>query len=96
MNVSSENISAVILAGGFGTRIKHLLGDLPKPMAPVNGKPFLEWVVRWLAAQNIRRVILSTGHLSLVVCHGWGPRLKPLLFNVITRRCPRDLRILTG
>ena len=67
MSASSEQITAVILAGGFGTRIKHLLGDLPKPMAPVNGKPFLEWVVRWLAAQNIRRVVLSTGYLSEVI-----------------------------
>jgi NDP-sugar pyrophosphorylase family protein len=62
-----ENISAVILAGGFGTRVKHLLGNLPKPMAPVNGRPFLEWVVRYLAAQKIRRVILSTGHLAETV-----------------------------
>lgn len=64
MSVSPENISAVILAGGFGTRIKHLLGDLPKPMAQVKGKPFIEWIVRYLAAQKIRNVILSTGHLA--------------------------------
>lgn len=64
MPVSPEQITAVVLAGGFGTRIKHLLGDLPKPMAPVNGKPFVEWVVRYLAAQGIRKVILSTGHLA--------------------------------
>jgi len=57
----------VVLAGGFGTRVKHLLGDLPKPMAPVNGRPFLEWVVRYLAAQKIRRVILSTGHRAEAV-----------------------------
>ena len=67
MSLSPEQTSAVILAGGFGTRIKHLLGDLPKPMAPVNGRPFLEWVVRWLAAQNVRRVVLSTGYLSEVI-----------------------------
>lgn len=60
----SENIAAVVLAGGFGKRIRHLLPDLPKPMAPVNGRPFLEWVVRHLAAHKISRVILSTGHLS--------------------------------
>ncbi|HEX9048302.1 MAG TPA: sugar phosphate nucleotidyltransferase [Verrucomicrobiae bacterium] len=65
--LTSDQITAVILAGGFGTRIKHLLGDLPKPMAPVNGKPFLEWVVRWLAAQNIRRVVLSTGYRTEVI-----------------------------
>lgn len=64
MSVSPEKIFAVILAGGFGTRIKHLLGDLPKPMAPVNGKPFIEWIVRYLAAQKIQNVILSTGHLA--------------------------------
>ena len=36
-------------------------------MAPVNGRPFLEWVVRYLAAQKIRRAVLSTGHLAEIV-----------------------------
>jgi len=62
-----EQITAVVLAGGFGKRIRHLLPDIPKPMALVNGRPFLEWVVRYLAAQKIRRVILSTGHLANVI-----------------------------
>jgi NDP-sugar pyrophosphorylase family protein len=62
-----EKITAVVLAGGFGRRIQHLLPDLPKPMAPVNGRPFLEWVVRYLAAQKISRVFLSTGHLAEIV-----------------------------
>ena len=67
VSVAHEQITAVVLAGGFGTRIKHLLGDLPKPMAPVNGRPFVEWVVRYLAAQGIRNVILSTGYLAATV-----------------------------
>ena len=67
MSVSPEKITAVVLAGGFGKRIRHLLPDIPKPMAPVNGRPFLEWIVRYLAAQKIRRVILSTGHLAEIV-----------------------------
>ena len=54
----------IILAGGFGTRIKHLLGELPKPMAPVAGRPFVEWVVRYLARQGVTRAALSTGHLA--------------------------------
>ena len=61
------NITAVILAGGFGTRIKDLLGDLPKPMAPVNGKPFIEWIVRWLKAQGIRDIIISAGYRAEVL-----------------------------
>src|SRR5207237_8157393 len=60
-------MTAVILAGGFGTRVKHLLPNVPKPMAPVLGKPFLEWVVRFLTRQGIHRVILSTGYLSHVI-----------------------------
>jgi D-glycero-alpha-D-manno-heptose 1-phosphate guanylyltransferase len=67
VSISPEQITAVVLAGGFGRRIEHLLPDVPKPMAPVNGKPFLEWVVRYLAAQKIRDVILSTGHLTEVI-----------------------------
>jgi D-glycero-alpha-D-manno-heptose 1-phosphate guanylyltransferase len=64
---STNQIAAVILAGGFGKRVAHLLPDTPKPMARVNGRPFVEWVVRYLAAQNIHRVVLSTGHLAAVV-----------------------------
>ena len=55
---------AVILAGGMGTRIRHLLPSLPKPLAPVYGKPFLEWIIQFLAKQNILQVILSTGYLA--------------------------------
>ena len=65
-----SDITALILAGGFGTRVKDLLGDLPKPMAPVHGKPFIEWIVRWLKAQGVRDVVISTGFGSeFVVNH---------------------------
>jgi len=67
MNVDLSEAVAVVLAGGFGTRVAHLLPGVPKPMVPVAGKPFVEWVVRYLAGQGIRKVILSTGHLAEVV-----------------------------
>jgi D-glycero-alpha-D-manno-heptose 1-phosphate guanylyltransferase len=67
MSLKLSQVVAVVLAGGFGTRVAHLLTGLPKPMVPVAGKPFLEWVVRCLARQGIRKVILSTGHLAEVV-----------------------------
>jgi NDP-sugar pyrophosphorylase family protein len=57
----------VILAGGFGTRIKHLLPDIPKPMAEVAGKPFLEWVLYYLDNQGFSQVLLSTGHLGNII-----------------------------
>ena len=67
MSLKLSQVVAVVLAGGFGTRVAHLLAGVPKPMVPVAGKPFLEWVVRWLARQGIRKAILSTGHLADVV-----------------------------
>jgi D-glycero-alpha-D-manno-heptose 1-phosphate guanylyltransferase len=63
----SGKIAAVILAGGFGTRIKHLLPSLPKPMAPVAGRPFLDWVLAYLRRQGITEAVLSTGYLSETV-----------------------------
>jgi D-glycero-alpha-D-manno-heptose 1-phosphate guanylyltransferase len=64
MSFSSEQVCAVILAGGFGTRIRHLLPDLPKPMASAAGRPFIEWVVRFLANHGVHRILISTGFMS--------------------------------
>lgn len=67
MSAPLASVTAVVLAGGFGTRIRHLAPDVPKPMIPARGRPFLEWIVRWLARQGVREVVLSTGHLAGVV-----------------------------
>jgi D-glycero-alpha-D-manno-heptose 1-phosphate guanylyltransferase len=55
---------AVVLAGGLGTRVRHLLPDLPKPLASVAGRPFLEWALRYLRAQGVRKAVLSAGHYA--------------------------------
>lgn len=54
---------AVILAGGLGTRLRSVVNDLPKVMAPVNGKPFLHYILQKLEHQGIRNIILSVGYL---------------------------------
>jgi D-glycero-alpha-D-manno-heptose 1-phosphate guanylyltransferase len=64
---SLDNIIAVVLAGGFGTRIKHLLPDVPKPMAEVAEKPFLGWVLTYLQRQGIKKALLSTGYLAEII-----------------------------
>ena len=58
------SLEAVILAGGRGTRLQSLVSDRPKPMAVVNGRPFIEWLVRQLVAQGICHIIVSTGYLA--------------------------------
>src|SRR5258706_8386355 len=54
--------TAIILAGGFGTRLQSVVKDLPKPMAPVAGKPFLEYLLQYLSVQGIEKSILSVGY----------------------------------
>ena len=54
---------AIILAGGFGTRLSHIVSDVPKPMAPVCGRPFLCYILDRLARQQFTHIVLSTGHM---------------------------------
>lgn len=54
----------MILAGGKGTRVAHLLPGIPKPMACVAGRPFIDWVVLQLSKDGIETFLLSTGHLG--------------------------------
>lgn len=77
MALKISDLTVVVLAGGRGTRIQHLLNGLPKPMAPVAGRPFLEWVVRYLAAQGLRRVVISTGYRAEVVNDFFAGRSVP-------------------
>lgn len=55
---------AVILAGGQGTRLRPLTERMPKPMVPVNNKPFLEYLIEMLKTQGIDQVVILTGYLA--------------------------------
>jgi len=55
---------AIILAGGLGTRLRSVVADVPKCMAPVNGVPFLAFIIDDLKKQGIERFILSLGYKS--------------------------------
>lgn len=60
-------MKAIILAGGKGTRLRSVVSDVPKPMAPVDKRPFLEYVIGSLAAQGMREIILSVGHQKEII-----------------------------
>jgi len=65
-----NGIDVVVLAGGLGTRIKGVLGDTPKVLAPINGRPFLDHLLDRLAALGAGRAVLSLGHLAdAVITH---------------------------
>jgi D-glycero-alpha-D-manno-heptose 1-phosphate guanylyltransferase len=67
-----RSTTAIILAGGFGTRLREVVSHLPKPMATVRGKPFLDYHLASLSAQGYKKVILSTGHLAEKVSAHYG------------------------
>lgn len=54
----------LILCGGLGTRLRAVVSDRPKPMAEVEGRPFLEILVENLLCQGFRKIIFCTGHLG--------------------------------
>jgi histidinol-phosphate phosphatase family protein len=68
----TQPIQAVIFCGGLGTRLRPLTDLLPKPMAPVNGKPFLEHLLEQLAGQGCSRFLLLTGYLGDMIRSHFG------------------------
>ena len=63
---------AIILAGGFGTRLRDAVPDLPKPMAPIAGKPFLAWQMEYLIRCGVTRFILSVGYKAQTIRDYFG------------------------
>jgi len=63
---------AIVLAGGLGTRLKKVVSNVPKPMADVNGKPFLEYLLQFLAKHGIKKVVLSVGYRYWVIHDYFG------------------------
>lgn len=59
-----EDVSVVVLAGGKGTRLRDLFPDVPKPLVPVAGQPFLYWLTNWIAAHGPRHFVFSTGYMA--------------------------------
>lgn len=53
---------AIVLAGGFGTRLAHIVNDVPKPMAPVASRPFLRFILDMLAERGFSRIIIADGY----------------------------------
>lgn len=66
----SDQITAILLVGGCGTRIAEQHPGVPKPLVPVAGRPWLEWVVRHYVDHGVYRFVLATSHLGEQV-EGW-------------------------
>jgi D-glycero-alpha-D-manno-heptose 1-phosphate guanylyltransferase len=65
-------MQAIVLAGGLGTRLRSVVPDLPKPMAPVAGRPFLAWVLDRLIDAGFESAVLAVGYRHEAILEHFG------------------------
>lgn len=80
--------TAVILAGGLGTRLRSAVPDLPKPMAPIGGRPFLAYQLDYWIAQGVSRFILSVGYRHEVIINHFGKLYKGAELDYVIEHTP--------
>lgn len=85
-------MEAIILAGGFGTRLRHVVKNLPKPMAPINGKPFLEYIINSSIEQGINKIVLAVGYKNECIINYFGNKYKNITIDYSIENTP----LLTG
>src|SRR4030042_2491599 len=73
-----EAVTGVILAGGEGTRLKAVVPDRPKVLAPVRGRPFITYLLEQLAKAGLKEVVLCTGYQAEMIEAELGERYKSL------------------
>lgn len=69
---------AIVLAGGFGTRLQTVVKEVPKPMAPVAGKPFLQYILDYLILHKVTHVVLAVGYLRETIMEFFGDNYETL------------------
>jgi D-glycero-alpha-D-manno-heptose 1-phosphate guanylyltransferase len=81
-------MECILLAGGLGTRLQGVIGDVPKCMAPINGQPFLHYVFDYLEQQRCTHAILSLGHKHRVVLDWLKTQQRPFQVDYVIETEP--------
>jgi D-glycero-alpha-D-manno-heptose 1-phosphate guanylyltransferase len=81
-------MEAIVLAGGLGTRLRQVVSDVPKPMAPINGRPFLEILLGSLAQKGFSRVVISVGFMAERISGYFGTRFAGLDLSYVVENAP--------
>jgi len=79
---------AIVLAGGFGTRLRQAVPNLPKSMAPISGRPFLAILLDSLAHKGFDRVVLSVGFMAEKIVDYFGPRFSGMQLVYVMEEQP--------
>jgi D-glycero-alpha-D-manno-heptose 1-phosphate guanylyltransferase len=81
-------MEAIILAGGFGTRLRDIVKDIPKPMADIGGRPFLSYLLDYLLRYGITEVFLSVGYKHEVIENYFGAKYKDMNIRYVVEGSP--------
>lgn len=81
-------MEVIILSGGLGTRLNGVIKDIPKVMAPINNKPFLEYILDDLNQQKINKVVLATGYKKKYIKDYFGKYYKNILIEYSEEEYP--------
>ena len=81
-------MEAIVLAGGFGTRLRDVVSDIPKPMAPIGNKPFLEILLSRLAQKGFTHVILAVGYLAEKIIDHFGEAFRGMKISYVVEDAP--------
>lgn len=81
-------MEAIILAGGFGTRLQSVVKDVPKPMADIDGKPFLEYILNLLEKQGVTDVVLSVGYKAGIIKRYFKEKYKNINITYSCEKTP--------
>ncbi len=82
------DITAVVLCGGLGTRLRTVTGDLPKPMVDVAGRPFLEYILDYLVDQGVNKAVLAVSYRKEAIIEHFGNKYKSLNISYSVESTP--------
>lgn len=93
MDCMIRNLSAAVLVGGLGTRLRPLTYNVPKPLVEVEGKPFIDYVLSELAKMGVKRAVLLTGYKHAMVKRHCGSGKR---YGLRIEYCREKRRMGTG
>src|SRR5271166_5311858 len=88
----SKMPDAIVLCGGAGLRLRSVIGDAPKAMARIAGRPFMELLLRQLQRHGFQRVVLAVGYQMEVIRSYFGERTFGLHLTYSYVRCRPNAR----
>ena len=81
-------MQAIVLAGGFGTRLQNVVKNIPKPMAPIGDKPFLFYLLSYLKNHNFSEVVISVHYLKEQIEEFFGSEFKGMSIKYAVEEQP--------